>query len=138
MELNLNIKGLDSKELSDDIHEMMRVGVKRCALEWINMVKSIISDNSADTGEFLSSIHYEIIEDGDTFIMNGYDGVNYGVFVDKGTVAHFIPFYKYVGGAKKYNTSQPIFADCGNLLNLACNFSIVVLLSSADLFQFII
>lgn len=111
MELNLKIDIPDNKELSENIHKLMRIGVEQCALEWINMVKSIISDISVDTGEFLNSIHYEIIEDGDTFIMNGYDGINYGVFVDKGTVEHFVPFYKYVGGTEKYDVSQPILAD---------------------------
>ena len=113
MDLNLKIEGLDSGKLSGDMHEMMRVGVERCALTWINEVKRIISDKSMDTGEFLNSIHYEIIEDGDDFIMNGYDGVNYGVYVEKGTVEHFVPFYKYVGGEKKYDTSQPILATWG-------------------------
>ena len=68
MDLNLKIEGLDSDKLSGDMHKMMRVGVERCALEWINEVKRIISDKSMDTGEFLNSIHYEIVEDGDDFI----------------------------------------------------------------------
>lgn len=114
MELNLKIEGLDSKELSNDLHDKMRIGVERCALEWINEVKCIISDKSVDTGEFLNSIHYEITEDGDDFIMNGYDGVKYGKYIDKGTVDHFVPFYKYVGGTEKYDTSQPILADWGH------------------------
>jgi len=113
MDLNLKIDGLDSEKLSGDIHEMMRIGVERCALTWINEVKRIISDKSVDTGEFLNSIHYEIVEDGDSFVMTGFDGVNYGVYIDKGTVKHFVPFYKYVGGSKKYDTSQPILADWG-------------------------
>ena len=122
MELNLKIDIPDNKELSENIHKLMRIGVEQCALEWISEVKRIISDNSVDTGEFLSSIHYEIIEDGDTFIINGYDGISYGVYVDKGTVEHFVPFYKYIGGKEKYDTSQEILAPWGRrVLGLSDN-----------------
>ncbi len=114
MELNLKIEGLDSKELSGNIHEIIRQGVEICALEWENEVKRIISDKAINTGEFLGGIHYEITEDGDDFIMTGYDSVKYGVYIDKGTAEHFVPFYKYIGGKEKYDTSQPILADWGH------------------------
>jgi hypothetical protein len=107
MELNLSMEGLDSKGLSGDIHEIIRKGVELCAIEWQNEVKRIISDSKVDTGEFLNSVHYEIIEDGDDFIMKGFDGVNYGIYIEQGTVEHWVPFYKFG------DTSQPILADWG-------------------------
>ena len=73
--------------------------------------KEIISDTSVDTGEYLNSVHYEMFEDGDEIGFIGEDAVKYGIYIEKGTVQHFVPFYKWTGDG--YDVSQPILADWG-------------------------
>lgn len=78
------------------------------ALDWENNVKEIISEHSVDTGEFLNSIWSEVIIKGDKVTFKGHDGVKYGIFWEKGTKAHWVPFYR------NGNVGDPILADWGH------------------------
>ena len=98
----------------EDILSYIKDSMEKLALEWENNVKMIISDSALDTGEFLAIIWSEVIVNDDRIIMRGYDGVSYGIFHEKGTKAHFVPFYYYG------DTSKPVLADWGKrVLNLS-------------------
>lgn len=117
MELNIEMNVDNSKSLTKKLNEIFRIAVEKCANEWLNYTKSIISDNSVDTGEFLNSVYYKIEKQENSYIMTGRDAVKYGIYIEKGTVEHWVPFYKYIGkdgsGKSMYDVSQPILADWG-------------------------
>ena len=123
MEINLDIDIDSEKILTKKLSDVFRIAVERCSLEWMQATKQVISDNSIDTGEWLNSVHYKVEQHGDIYTMTGMDAVKYGVYVDLGTVEHFVPFYKYIGksgGKSQYDTSKPILADWGRrVLNLS-------------------
>ncbi len=89
----------------DDILLYIEESMKILALNWENSVKEMISESAVDTGEFLNSIWSEVKVKKDKVTFIGHDGVSYGIFFEKGTKAHWVPFYK------NGDTSQPILAD---------------------------
>ncbi|MHA1886906.1 MAG: hypothetical protein ACTSX0_02675 [Promethearchaeota archaeon] len=114
MELSLDISDLIynlEHQTPEQIKEKIRKGMESLAIEWEGKAKEIISDTSVDTGEYLNSVHYEMFEDGDEIGFIGEDAVKYGIYIEKGTVQHFVPFYKWTGDG--YDVSQPILADWG-------------------------
>jgi len=114
MELSLDISDLIHNfehQTSNQIKEKIRKGMESLAIEWESKTKEIISDTSVDTGEYLNSVHYEMFEEGDEIGFIGEDAVKYGIYIEKGTVQHFVPFYKWTGDG--YDVSQPILADWG-------------------------
>jgi hypothetical protein len=117
MELNLDINIDDSKTLTNKFTNVFKIAVIKCGAEWMRATKQILQNKDAvDTGEFINSIHYDVTKRKDTYIMTGMDAVKYGVYIEKGTVEHWVPFYKYMGnhnGRAIYDTSQPILADWG-------------------------
>ena len=117
MEINLDINIDSEKTLTRKLTDVFRIAVEKCGMEWERATKQILQNKDAvDTGEFINSIHYKVTKRKDTYIMTGMDAVKYGVYIEKGTVAHWVPFYKYIGksgGKSQYDTSQPILADWG-------------------------
>jgi len=95
------MKGLSEKEIKDKI----RRSVETMAFECESEAKQIVATTSMDTGQFLNSIFTETSEEGDEFSFTMYDGVEYGIYHEYGTVSHWVPFY-YRG-----DTSQPILAE---------------------------
>lgn len=89
----------------ENILSYIEDNIKKLALEWENNVKMIISDGALDTGEFVNSIWSEVIVNNDKISFIGHDGVNYGIFHEKGTKLHWVPFYYYG------DTSKPVLAD---------------------------
>ena len=95
---------IKDQDIIDNIYEI----IKKLAIDWENNAKTIISDNSVDTGEFLNSIWSEIKITKKEIGFVGHDGVKYGIFWEKGTKLHWVPFYRYG------NISEPILADWGH------------------------
>jgi hypothetical protein len=66
MEINLDIDIDSEKTLTKKLSDVFMIAVEKCALEWMQATKQIISDNSIDTGEWLNSVHYKVEQDGNT------------------------------------------------------------------------
>jgi hypothetical protein len=96
-------KQFDEKEIKDKI----RRSIKIMAFECESSAKQIISNNSVDTGQFLNSIWTETWETDDEFGFKMYDGVNYGIYHEYGTIRHWLPFFWYD------DLSKPVLADWG-------------------------
>lgn len=95
---------MKKENLLDHIHEI----VEELAMDWESAVKTIISDNAVDQGGFLNSIWSEVFDDGKKSIgFCGHDGVSYGIFWEKGTKLHWVPYYRFG------NVNEPILADWG-------------------------
>lgn len=92
---------MKKKDLLDHVHKI----VEELAVDWEAAVKMIISDKAVDQGGFLNSIWSEVFDDGKTIGFTGNDGVKYGIFWEKGTKLHWVPFYRY------NNVNEPILAD---------------------------
>ena len=109
MEINLEIDVDDSKKLTKKLTEIFHIATNKCGLEWMRATKQILQNKDAvDTGEFINSIHYKVTKRKDTYIMTGMDAVKYGVYIEKGTVAHWVPFYR------NGNINEPVLADWGH------------------------
>jgi hypothetical protein len=107
MEMNLEINIDDQKTLTKKIEDVFRIATEKCGIAWMNATKQILQNkDTTDTGEFINSIHYEITKNKDTYTMTGMDAVKYGVYIEKGTVKHWVPFYSRSG--------DPILADWGH------------------------
>ena len=110
MELNTEIKIDDSfsKLSNNELDKMIKKAIVKLGFEWQRRAVNIIMDESADTGEFANSVHFETFDDDKgNYGFTGMDGVNYGVYHEFGTVRHWVPFYSYG------DTSKPILADWG-------------------------
>lgn len=94
---------MKKKDLFDHVHKI----VEEIAVDWEAAVKTIISDKAVDQGGFLNSIWSEVFDDGKTIGFQGNDGVSYGIFWEKGTKLHWVPFYRY------NNINEPVLADWG-------------------------
>lgn len=104
MEINLDINIDSEKTLTKKLSDVFRIAVEKCGMEWERATKQILQNKDAvDTGEFINSIHYKVTKRKDTYIMIGMDAVKYGVYIEKGTVAHWVPFFSKSG--------DPILAD---------------------------
>lgn len=108
MEINLDINIDSEKTLTRKLTDVFRIAVEKCGIEWMRATKQILQNKDAvDTGEFINSIHYKVTKRKDTYIMTGMDAVKYGVYIEKGTVAHWVPFYR------NGNINEPVLADWG-------------------------
>jgi len=103
-------KQFDEKEVKAKIKRSIQV----MAFECESSAKQTISDNSVDTGRFLNSIFTETWENDDEMGFRMFDGVDYGIYHEYGTIRHWLPFYYY------NDTSKPVLADWGRrVLNLS-------------------
>ena len=106
--MKVKSSGIVKKKLTKkDIVNNIQVLIEKLAIEWENNAKSIISDKSVDTGEFLNSIWTETFVNNKNVGFTGHDGVKYGIYHEKGTKLHWVPFYKYG------NVNDPILASWG-------------------------
>ena len=109
MELKIDFSELEKQFSEEEMKKKIRNSIEALAFEWEGETKRIISDHGCiDTGEFLNSIWHETFEEADgVFGFKGYDGVDYGIFHEYGTIKHFLPFFYYG------DTSKPVLADWG-------------------------
>ena len=98
-----NLENKSKEEIKRRIYKSMEGMADECEAE----AKLIISDNSIDTGEFMNSIFTETWEEGDDIGFTMYDGIKYGIYHEKGTVKHWVPFYRYG------KVSKPVLAHWG-------------------------
>ena len=111
MEMTIDVKGLESaikSQAPERMRNLIKKSMKSVAREWETEAKRIISDDALDTGEFANSVHYEMFDDYAEIGFTGYDGVNYGVHFEYGTVRHWVPFYYYG------DVNKPVLADWGH------------------------
>jgi hypothetical protein len=94
------------------LHAATSRAFKRLGRIWQNEAKRIVTDEAFDTGEFAASVRYEFFEEGDLIGFRGMDGVKYGIYIEKGTVKHFVPFYRWTGNG--YDVNDPVLADWGH------------------------
>ena len=117
IELDIDFSDFEKQFSEKEMKEKIKKSMEAIAIEWEANAKSIIGDNAVDSGLFLNSIHYSMIEEnGDEIGFMGHDGVDYGVWHEFGTSRHFVPFYKFIrkqDGVAQYDTSHPILADWG-------------------------
>ena len=105
--MKIKKKGIIATPLTkEDMLNQIETSMKLLAIEWENQVKLTISEHAIDTGEFLNSIWSEVLVKGSKVVFKGHDGVSYGIFFEKGTKAHWVPFYSKSG--------EPILADWGH------------------------
>ena len=119
MELELNIDVDDTKSLTNKLENVFKIATEKCGMAWLNATTQILlNKGTIDTGEFINSIHYKVRKRKDIYTMTGRDAVKYGVYIEKGTVAHWVPFYEYIGkgmhGESMYDRTKPILADWGH------------------------
>lgn len=96
--------GMKPKDIINHVHTM----VKRLAIDCENHAKEIISEKSLDTGQFLNSIWTETLIKKNIISFKLYDGVKYGIYWEKGTKLHWVPFYR------NGDVNDPILADWGH------------------------
>ncbi len=107
MEIDINFEDV-MKELSpDEIDKKLKRVVGKMGAEVERKAKLIVSKNSVDTGQFMNSIWLDLWNDGDEYGFTVYDGVDYGIYHEYGTIKHWLPFYYYG------DTSKPVLADWG-------------------------
>ena len=107
MEIDINFEDV-MKELSpDEIDKKLKRVVGKMGAEVERKAKSIVSKKSIDTGQFMNSIWLDLWNDGDEYGFTVYDGVDYGIYHEYGTIKHWLPFYYYG------DTSKPVLADWG-------------------------
>ena len=107
MEIDINFEDV-MKELSPDkIDKKLKRVVGKMGAEVERKAKLIVSRKSVDTGQFLNSIWLELWNDGDEYGFTVYDGVDYGIYHEYGTIKHWLPFYYYG------DTSKPVLAEWG-------------------------
>lgn len=94
MEINIDFSELEKQFDEKEIKEKIKRSMETMAIEWETEAKRIVSSNKVDTGLFLNSIHYEMF-DGEEIGFKGYDGVNYGKFIEFGVLKHWVPFFYY-------------------------------------------
>ena len=106
MEIEINFSDLEKQFDEKEIKAKIRRSMETMALEWECEAKSIVSSNKVDTGLFLNSIHYEMF-DGEEIGFKGYDGVEYGKYIEFGVLKHWVPFFYYG------DVSKPVLANWG-------------------------
>lgn len=113
MELNIDMGDLErdiSEKTPKEIKKLIKKAMTSVAIEWENSAKRIIQDNSLDTGQFASSVHFEMFEESDGSVgFIGSDAVDYGIYHEYGTIRHFVSFWKWTGSG--YDKSQPVLAE---------------------------
>lgn len=107
MEIDIDFEDAIKEFNPDRIDKKLRRAVRKMGVEVEREAKLIVSRNSVDTGQFLNSIWLDLWEDGDNYGFTVYDGVDYGIYHEYGTIKHFLPFYYY------NDTSKPVLAEWG-------------------------
>ena len=92
MELKIDFTGIEKEFSEKEMIKKIERSMETMAQEWEMEAKTIVSNNKVDTGQFLNSIHYEMLK-GEEIGFIGYDGVEHGVYIEFGTIKHFVPFY---------------------------------------------
>lgn len=112
--MKMTIKGIIKNPITNkQILEHVKDIVTELAMTCEMNAKTIISENSVDTGRLLNSVFSEVYEKPGEIGFHLFDGVSYGIFHEMGTSKHWVPFYWYG------DTSKPILADFGRrVLNL--------------------
>lgn len=116
MELEIDFSEFEKQFSEEEIKKKIKNSVQSLAFECEGEAKRIVSDGAVDSGLFLNSIFTETWEEGDEIGFIMYDGVDYGLYHEFGTIRHWVPFFKYVGkvdGVAQYDTSEPILAGWG-------------------------
>ena len=107
MELEIDFSGI-SKQFSDvEIKKKIKRCVATIANECELSAKETISSGAVDSGRFLNSVFTETWEKDDEMGFTMYDGVDYGIYHEYGTIRHWLPFFYYG------DTSKPVLADWG-------------------------
>lgn len=107
--MDVDFSGLLEGMSEKDIKKKVKRSVEAIAMEWEAEAKRIVvADNKIDTGQFLNSIHHEMFEEGEDIGFMGYDGVDYGKYIEFGVTKHWVPFF-YKG-----DTSKPVLAPWGH------------------------
>jgi len=107
MEIDVDFTKMITDFSEKSIENSIRRSMTTMAFECEAAAKQIISENSVDTGQFLNSIWTETYKEGTEFGFKMYDGVNYGIYHEFGTIKHWLPFFYYG------DTSKPVLADWG-------------------------
>lgn len=107
MELNIDFEDMIEQFGPDKVDKKIKRAIKKMGMEVERKAKLIVSRKSVDTGRFMNSIWSETWEDGDTMGFTVYDGVDYGIYHEYGTIKHWLPFFYYG------DTSKPVLADWG-------------------------
>jgi len=107
VEINIDFGDVAKQFDEEEIKDKIRRSIETMAFECEASAKKIVSDNSIDTGQFLSSIWSETFENSDEFGFKMYDGVEYGIHHEYGTIRHWVPFYYY------NDVNKPVLAPWG-------------------------
>ncbi len=107
MELDIDFSNISKRFSKEEIMKNIKQAMESVAIDWEAEAKRIVSEGSVDSGRFLDSIHYEMSDNNGEIGFTGYDGVEYGIYHEYGTIRHWVPFYYYG------DTSKPILADWG-------------------------
>lgn len=105
MELEMDFTDIMEQFSENKIRTRIRRAIKIMAFRCESSAKRTISKNSVDSGRFLNSVWHELWEDGDEMGFTMYDGVDYGIYHEFGTIRHWLPFFYYG------DTSKPVLAD---------------------------
>ena len=108
MEMDINFDDVVKEFSPDRVDKKIRRTIKKMGVEVERKAKLIVSKKSVDTGQFLNSIWLDLWEDGDEYGFTVYDGVDYGIYHEYGTIKHWLPFYYYG------DTSKPVLAEWGH------------------------
>jgi hypothetical protein len=107
MELDIDFGDMIEQFGPKKVDKKIKRAIKKMGMEVERKAKLIVSRKSVDTGRFMNSIWSETWEDGDTMGFTVYDGVDYGIYHEYGTIKHWLPFFYYG------DTSKPVLADWG-------------------------
>jgi hypothetical protein len=107
MELNIDFSDMTKQFDEKEIKNKIKRSIQTMAFECEASAKKVISNNSIDTGQFLNSIWSETWEKGDEIGFTMYDGVEYGIHHEYGTIRHWVPFYYY------NDINKPVLAPWG-------------------------
>jgi len=107
MEIDIDFGDMIREFGPDNVDKRLRRAVRKMGAEVERKSKLIVSRNSVDTGQFLNSIWSETWEEGDEYGFTVYDGVDYGIYHEYGTIKHWLPFFYYG------DVSKPVLADWG-------------------------
>lgn len=104
-ELTKNTNNFINKNFYEIMHEI----IEKICIDITGKAKEIVQDKAHDTGEFVQSIDYKIVDElkeKGTIKFKVFDGVKYGKYWEFGTIAHWVPFWNKQG--------EPVLADWGH------------------------
>ena len=107
MEIDIDFGDMIREFGPDKVDKKLKRAVRKMGAEVERKAKLIVSRKSVDTGQFMNSIWLDLWEDGDEYGFTVYDGVDYGIYHEYGTIKHWLPFYYYG------DTSKPVLAEWG-------------------------